>query len=63
MGRVTANTRNSRSYPYPIFQLLTTQQRVFLFAFSAVLMTGSTVVLKRLYHVLNGGVALGTKEE
>ncbi|CAK7231842.1 hypothetical protein SCUCBS95973_008058 [Sporothrix curviconia] len=50
-------------YPYPIFQLLTTQQRVFLFAFSALLMTGSTVVLKRLYHFVNGGVASGTKED
>lgn len=49
-------------YPYPIFQILTTQQRVFLFAFSAVLMTGSTVVLKRVYHLLNG-IVKGTKIE
>ncbi|KIH90349.1 integral membrane protein [Sporothrix brasiliensis 5110] len=50
-------------YPYPIFQMLTTQQRVFLFAFSAILMTGSTVLLKRLYHILNGGTPSGSKED
>jgi hypothetical protein len=29
-------------YPYPIFELLSTWQRVLLFAVSALLMTGST---------------------
>ncbi|CAK7265793.1 hypothetical protein SEPCBS119000_001693 [Sporothrix epigloea] len=50
-------------YPYPIFQLLTTQQRIVLFAISAVLMTASTLALKQLYHYINGRTALGEKED
>lgn len=41
-------------YPYPIFDVLSTWQRVLLFAFSALLMTTSTVALKWLYGRLNG---------
>ncbi|KAH6691312.1 integral membrane protein [Plectosphaerella plurivora] len=41
-------------YPYPIFTVLDTTQRVGLFTFSAVLMTGSTVLLKWLYGKVNG---------
>ncbi|KAK3945266.1 FAR-17a/AIG1-like protein [Diplogelasinospora grovesii] len=41
-------------YPYPIFELLITWQRVLLFTFSAVLMTGSTMMLKWVYGKLNG---------
>lgn len=41
-------------YPYPIFDLLNTTQRVLLFSFSAVLMTGSTMALKWVYGKLNG---------
>ncbi|OAA62708.1 integral membrane protein [Niveomyces insectorum RCEF 264] len=52
-------------YPYPIFQLLNTPQRILLFGFSAVLMTGCTVLLKRLYRMTNGEVVrrLAGKEE
>ncbi|KAI0204727.1 FAR-17a/AIG1-like protein [Astrocystis sublimbata] len=41
-------------YPYPIFDILSTWQRALLFAFSAVLMTGSTLLLKWLYGQVNG---------
>ncbi|KAK3695245.1 FAR-17a/AIG1-like protein [Podospora appendiculata] len=41
-------------YPYPIFELLATWQRVLLFTFSAVLMTGSTMLLKFVYGKING---------
>ncbi|KAI8944160.1 FAR-17a/AIG1-like protein [Xylaria longipes] len=45
--------RNGR-YPYPIFDILSTWQRALLFAFSASLMTGSTLSLKWLYGKVNG---------
>ncbi|KAJ2978858.1 hypothetical protein NUW58_g7362 [Xylaria curta] len=41
-------------YPYPIFDILSTWQRAMLFAFSAFLMTGSTMSLKWLYGRVNG---------
>ncbi|KAB5580537.1 FAR-17a/AIG1-like protein [Coniochaeta sp. 2T2.1] len=41
-------------YPYPIFGLLSTWQRVMLFTISATLMTGSTMALKYVYGKLNG---------
>jgi len=41
-------------YPYPIFEILTTWQRVMLFTFSAVLMTASTSLLKWVYGQING---------
>ncbi|KAK0618593.1 FAR-17a/AIG1-like protein [Bombardia bombarda] len=41
-------------YPYPIFDILQTWQRVLLFTVSAVLMTGSTMLLKWLYGKING---------
>ncbi|KAL1880518.1 hypothetical protein VTK73DRAFT_5718 [Phialemonium thermophilum] len=41
-------------YPYPIFEVLNTWQRVLLFSTSAALMTGSTMALKWLYGKLNG---------
>lgn len=41
-------------YPYPIFEILDTTQRIGLFAFSALLMTLSTTVLIWLYAVVNG---------
>ncbi|KAI0025499.1 FAR-17a/AIG1-like protein [Xylariomycetidae sp. FL0641] len=46
-------TRNGW-YPYPIFDILNTWQRTLLFTFSALLMTGSTMVLKWLYGRING---------
>ncbi|KAI1328279.1 FAR-17a/AIG1-like protein [Xylariaceae sp. FL0255] len=46
-------TRNGW-YPYPIFDVLSTWQRALLFTFSALLMTGSTMLLKWLYGKLNG---------
>lgn len=41
-------------YPYPIFDLLTTPQRVVLFTVSGLLMSGSTMGLKWLYGKVNG---------
>ncbi|EFQ26225.1 integral membrane protein [Colletotrichum graminicola] len=41
-------------YPYPIFDLLNTVQRVGLFTFSAALMTASTSLLKWVYGRFNG---------
>ncbi|OTB03105.1 hypothetical protein M426DRAFT_74237 [Hypoxylon sp. CI-4A] len=41
-------------YPYPIFDVLNTWQRVLLFTFSATLMTGSTALLKWTYGKING---------
>lgn len=48
-----ADTHQSR-YPYPIFALLSTGQRILLFTSSAVLMTGSTMALKWIYGTING---------
>ena len=44
------------SYPYPLFELLTTPQRIGLFTGAAFVMTGSTVVLRWLYQQLNGNL-------
>ncbi|EME80491.1 uncharacterized protein MYCFIDRAFT_212071 [Pseudocercospora fijiensis CIRAD86] len=41
-------------YPYPIFEMLDTTQRIGLFAFSALLMTTATAVLVWLYAMVNG---------
>ncbi|TDZ17735.1 UPF0641 membrane protein [Colletotrichum orbiculare MAFF 240422] len=41
-------------YPYPIFAILNTAQRVGLFTFSAFLMTASTALLKWVYGRFNG---------
>ncbi|CAP69601.1 uncharacterized protein PODANS_1_12570 [Podospora anserina S mat+] len=41
-------------YPYPMFELLKTWQRVILFSVSAGLMTTSTLALKWLYGKING---------
>jgi FAR-17a/AIG1-like protein len=41
-------------YPYPLFELLSTPQRIGLFSLSAGLMVGSTVCLKWLYGRVNG---------
>ena len=43
-----------RRYPYPIFGLLTTSNRVLLFIFSAILTTVSSVILKWVYGLVNG---------
>ncbi len=43
-------------YPYPIFDKVDFVGRIGLFVLSAVVMTGSTVMLKRLYAVLNGKI-------
>jgi len=42
------------SYPYPLFGHLDTIQRVVLFTFAALLMTGSTALLQWLYGGVNG---------
>lgn len=44
------------SYPYPMFDMLSTEQRIILFAGAALVMTGSTVVLRWLYLQLNGNL-------
>ncbi|PNY25226.1 Membrane protein [Tolypocladium capitatum] len=41
-------------YPYPLFALLSTLQRVLLFVFSAALVTVSSGLLKRIYASING---------
>jgi hypothetical protein len=41
-------------YPYPLFALLSTWQRVALFTVSATLMTASTMMLKWVYGKVNG---------
>ncbi|KAK1757529.1 FAR-17a/AIG1-like protein [Echria macrotheca] len=41
-------------YPYPLFGILATWQRVALFTVSAFLMTGSTMALKWVYGTVNG---------
>ena len=43
-----------RRYPYPIFGLLNTPQRVVLFTFSAFLSTMSSILLKWVYGKVNG---------
>ncbi len=45
---------NASSYPYPLFAVLDTTQRLVLFTGAAILMTGSTVMLRRLYEIVNG---------
>ncbi|KAH9908676.1 FAR-17a/AIG1-like protein [Xylariomycetidae sp. FL2044] len=41
-------------YPYPIFDILSTWQRAFLFTFSALMMSTSTMILKWFYGKVNG---------
>ena len=43
-------------YPYPLFNLLRWEQRVALFAGSAIMTAGTTILLKGLYARVNGGV-------
>lgn len=43
-------------YPYPIFEQVDLIGRIGLFILSAVVMTGSTMTLKRLYAVVNGKI-------
>ena len=50
-------------YPYPIFEQVDLIGRVGLFALSALLMTGSTVMLKQLYWTLNGKIMETLQEE
>lgn len=46
--------RHNGFYPYPIFDMVGTKGRVGLFTMSALVMTGSTMMLKLLYERLNG---------
>jgi len=48
--------KHNAFYPYPIFELVGTGGRVGLFTLSALVMTGSTVVLKWIYSTTNGSV-------
>ena len=55
--------RHNGFYPYPIFEKVDLMGRIGLFALSAVVMTGSTVLLKRLHSVLNGKIMQTLQEE
>ncbi|KXL44785.1 hypothetical protein M433DRAFT_8894 [Acidomyces richmondensis BFW] len=46
--------RFNHFYPYPLFAIMSTTQRIGLFAFSALLMTLSTATLAWLYNAING---------
>lgn len=46
--------RHNGWYPYPLFAVMTTGQRVVLFAGAAITMTLSTALLKWLYGTVNG---------
>lgn len=48
-------------YPYPLFDILSTTHRALLFGSSALLMTGSTILLKWLYAKVNGSPETGNK--
>jgi len=47
-------------YPYPIFDMVGLTGRIGLFTLSAAIMTGSTMVLKQVYTLVNGN-AQGSK--
>ena len=51
---------NNGYYPYPLFEAVTTPWRVVVFVMSAVLMTGSTMVLMGVYGWVNGYGIRGT---
>lgn len=42
-------------YPYPIFDMVGFGGRIGLYISSAAIMTGSTVLLKQVYALVNGG--------
>ncbi|KAE8448317.1 hypothetical protein EG329_009561 [Mollisiaceae sp. DMI_Dod_QoI] len=46
--------RHNGFYPYPLFGVLDTTQRIFLFTAAAMTMTGSTMMLRWLYGRVNG---------
>lgn len=46
------------SYPYPLFDAVDTTGRVLVFTGAAVLMTGSTIMLRLLYGKVNGLTAV-----
>jgi len=52
--REASHTNHMISYPYPLFELLSTSQRVGLFTFAAALNATSSIMLKWLYGKLNG---------
>ena len=45
---------DNSSYPYPMFEELSTIPRAGVFAGAALLMTGSTVTLQKLCALVNG---------
>ena len=49
-----------KRYPYPLFTMLDTAQRIGLFSVSALLMAVVTAVLKWLYGLVNGKAAMRT---
>jgi hypothetical protein len=50
----TCNTKSNIRYPYPLFELLSTNQRIAFFTLAAVLVTVSSSGLKWLYGRVNG---------
>lgn len=59
---VEACASHNGYYPYPIFDMVGTKGRIGLFTLSALVMTGSTVMLKALYEMINGKDALIANE-
>jgi len=49
-------------YPYPLFEMLNTQQRALVFTASAVTFAISSLCLKRLYDLFNGKVKAELKK-
>ena len=49
-------------YPYPLFEMLNTQQRALVFTASAVTFAISSLCLKRLYDLINGKMKVELKK-
>lgn len=54
--------RRNGWYPYPLFEMLNTQQRALVFTASAVTFAISSLCLKRLYDIINGKMKVGLKK-
>lgn len=48
-------------YPYPLFDMVSTPQRGGIFMISAILFTGSAILLKLTYERVNGRVGDGVQ--
>lgn len=56
------DTKTAIRYPYPLFEMLDTQQRALVFTASAATFTISALFLKRLYDLINGKVKAELKK-